>query len=170
MLDPTFVTYSKWKILKDESTQTVRSVFTHRPLMWLKLWAIIYRYQSGCIVVAVVDVVIIVITSAPCQDKADNVTCATNVAKGWCEDKNEKLEEECYKSCGLCSEQITPTTAPVTRLTLLTFSLLCTNNKLTSYIIMLLCCFVLLWSHILSWTVSVADFLLTRNSNVDKSL
>lgn len=31
-------------------------------------------------------------------------TCVANVAKGWCETKNEKMEDECYMSCGLCGE------------------------------------------------------------------
>ncbi|KAH3810572.1 hypothetical protein DPMN_138965 [Dreissena polymorpha] len=47
-----------------------------------------------------------------CQDKTNTTTCVTNVGKGWCESKNEQMEQDCYMSCGLCVPD--PTTTSTT--------------------------------------------------------
>ncbi|KAH3808433.1 A disintegrin and metalloproteinase with thrombospondin motifs 4-like [Dreissena polymorpha] len=51
--------------------------------------------------------------STKCADRVDTTTCVTNVAKGWCESKNELMEHDCYMSCGLCAP--TPTLRKLTQ-------------------------------------------------------
>ena len=82
-------------------------------------------------------VYVLTLYTAPCGDTQTAETCATNVGKGWCTSKNEKMEEECYKSCGLCSELQTSTPV-VTTLTvlILAFAYLLTSNKMSHS-----CCF-----------------------------
>lgn len=52
-------------------------------------------------------VTVLFLTTAPCEDEVVEETCLANVEKGWCETKNTQMERDCYKSCGLCSENHT---------------------------------------------------------------
>ncbi|KAL4220436.1 ADAM metallopeptidase with thrombospondin type 1 motif 17 [Mactra antiquata] len=54
--------------------------------------------------------------SGPCEDaNGDTALCETNKDNGWCEKKNEQMERDCYKTCGLCvAGTATPSTTKTT--------------------------------------------------------